>query len=218
MKAFRFLLSKDCDTVILATALYHDRNTSSIVMDGYVVFQSDPRTQEMLQSMPQDEFLNRLLSKEEVVRWKQLMPCLVEKCRQSWAHRKDCEYRLQNQIPLSTSQGVAPLCSCGEGKSLDWYPAGARYRGLARYATRIAIPPVFAVPYVEPLILPSDAPPPRQGPETPGPGYASTIGKCGACVAKKTNLKACVRCHVVQYCNHKCQKSAWKEHKKICNK
>ena len=38
--------------------------------------------------------------------------------------------------------------------------------------------------------------------------------KCG----KTDNLKSCGACKKVKYCGITCQKSDWKEHKKVCNK
>lgn len=38
--------------------------------------------------------------------------------------------------------------------------------------------------------------------------------RCG----KTDNLKSCGACKKVKYCGTTCQKSDWKEHKKVCNK
>ncbi len=230
VKGFRLVLNDDCDTIIFTNAICHDRNTSSILMDAYVVCLSRSRIQEMvpaLQSVRHEELLSIKVSQEESVLWKQLMPCLAERCRQAWTHGKNCEYLARNRIPLSVAHGESPLCSCGEGKALDRYPTGAQYRGPAKFATRIAIPPIFAVPYVEPLVSESmlgDARArlaPAQGQRAQRPGNAlagPAAAKCDNCGTEKRGLKACVRCGVARYCNHTCQKAAWKEHKKICNK
>lgn len=41
---------------------------------------------------------------------------------------------------------------------------------------------------------------------------------CGHCGTVKPGLKACSRCEKVKYCNHACQKAAWKAHKKECKR
>ncbi len=42
---------------------------------------------------------------------------------------------------------------------------------------------------------------------------------CEACEKRKfLKMKFCTRCRKVRYCDKKCQKGHWKEHKKVCNK
>lgn len=69
------------------------------------------------------------------------------KFRYSCTQKKTCECRARNLFPLSTAYGESPLCSCGEGRELKGYFDGEKYQKLAKYATRIAIPLIFAVPY-----------------------------------------------------------------------
>ncbi|KAI0270594.1 hypothetical protein BC834DRAFT_1031182 [Gloeopeniophorella convolvens] len=38
---------------------------------------------------------------------------------------------------------------------------------------------------------------------------------CGVC-GKEGKMKSCSACYVVRYCSSECQKSDWKEHKKLC--
>lgn len=231
VRGFRLALNGDCDTIIFTNAICHDRITSSILMDAYAVCLSRSRIHKMIgafQSLRQDEILSIIVSEKESVVWKQLMPSLVERCRQGWTHRKDCEYQAKDRIPLSISHGESPLCSCGEGKALEGYPTSAQYKGLAQYATRIAIPPIFAVPYVEPLISEallddmntraSLAPGQSLRAQTPGDNSHAAVERCDNCGVKKQGLKSCARCRITHYCNHACQKAAWKEHKKVCKK
>ena len=229
INSFNLVLNANIDTLIFSNAICHDRNTSSILMDAYVVPISPPRLLLMksaLRALRPLELLSIKISEGESALWKQLMPCLVERCRVDWTHQPDCQYKIKNQIPLSTAHGESPICSCGEGKSLDGYPKYAGYEAFKEFATRIAIAPIFAVPYVEPLIseASTNAAQARasatQGPtaQRPTETTATAITKCDHCGAKKVNLKACTRCGKVQYCNHDCQKAAWKEHKKVCNK
>ncbi len=44
----------------------------------------------------------------------------------------------------------------------------------------------------------------------------STCEKCGK--RSFIKLKLCTRCRKVRYCDKKCQKGHWKEHKKVCKK
>jgi len=40
---------------------------------------------------------------------------------------------------------------------------------------------------------------------------------CDSCGKTGDNLKKCVRCESVMYCNKDCQRAAWKTHKKACH-
>ena len=41
---------------------------------------------------------------------------------------------------------------------------------------------------------------------------------CGACLVWGLDTKKCSRCKKVCFCNTKCMRKAWKEHKKVCVK
>ena len=45
---------------------------------------------------------------------------------------------------------------------------------------------------------------------------AAGDGECAACGKSGDNLKACIACKQVKYCNVSCQKSHWPKHKKEC--
>jgi MYND finger len=227
--------------MVFSNSIRHDRNTGSILMEAYVVCLNPSRVQELtsaLRIVPQEEILSIRVSDKESLLWKQLMPCLVERCRQTWTHQPSCEYRTTNRIPLSTTHGEVPNCSCGEGKALDGFPAGAQYKAFAKFATQIAIAPIFAVHYVEPLVLETTSVLPDAiiaGPRTLRQGQGTqmlnslsvagsaaaataTMAKCDNCGAEKQGLKPCAQCGTARYCNHACQKAAWKQHKKVCKK
>ena len=40
--------------------------------------------------------------------------------------------------------------------------------------------------------------------------------QCSNCQSHEEHLQMCSRCHLVQYCNHKCQKEHWETHKPHC--
>ncbi|KAL8783008.1 MAG: hypothetical protein Q9195_009513 [Heterodermia aff. obscurata] len=232
-----FLLTHQgsCHTVIFANVLRLDLDLGSVVLDTCVV----PLTYDILQDMY--ESLSELskrdtcrinLSKRESVIWKRLIPALVERCR-SWPHKKSCEYQKKGGVaPLSTEEHETPLCSCGEGKDLppDFAKGDdAWWAPFARYATRMAVAPIFPVPYVEPsmsdLIDPakrsrrSAGTVPARAAATPIAEAGSSISmveKCDSCGNTNGPFKKCARCGKTRYCNHACQKADWKQHKKIC--
>ncbi|CAB9498117.1 Sel1 repeat [Seminavis robusta] len=52
----------------------------------------------------------------------------------------------------------------------------------------------------------------------PTPLQLQACGACGKSAGEDLKLKRCSACKYVSYCNADCQKSAWKSHKKICEK
>ncbi|KAJ9623885.1 hypothetical protein H2203_005330 [Taxawa tesnikishii (nom. ined.)] len=241
---FRLTEDGDCDTLIFANALRHDLNVGTVFLDAFLV----PITTARLDNRPFQKALEAThkhigatmglaVSKEEMVLWKRLFPAIAERCR-TWNHTSECEYKT-GTIPLSTAHGEMSICSCGNGKDAQHMPA--ELDNFAKYATRIAIPLLSAVPYVEPMMpeLPSrnneselrGASAQRSSARgasarvTTSHSPGRIIGEvgdaedaCGHCGTVKTGLKACARCRKVKYCNHACQKAAWKAHKKECGK
>ncbi|KAF8141264.1 hypothetical protein EV363DRAFT_1391738 [Boletus edulis] len=87
---------------------------------------------------------------DESEAWRYLLPLLVERCR-TWKHKSSCEYLTQGTIPLHPDAGAdpekSPFCSCGAGVGTGTLPR--QFKSLAQYVTRVAISPLFAVPYLE---------------------------------------------------------------------
>ena len=158
--------------------------------------------------------------------WKNLMPSIVERCRNGWRHKETCEYRKVGRIPLSTAPRATPICSCGKGKMMEGFPRDKRFKRLAQHATRIALHPVFSVPYETRLDVSSmgDVTSNTNGfhiQEAPGRPHglaSSSVWTCGHCGLRREGLKACSKCGRARYCDRECQRAAWKEHKKFCGK
>src|SRR5205823_12136927 len=72
---------------------------------------------------------------------------------------RSCEYLLTGKIPPSKGLEDAhtPLCSCGNGQLPQKFMGDLRLPHLEyvlqKYATRIAISPIFTVPFVEDCFL-----------------------------------------------------------------
>lgn len=220
----------DSDTILFASALCHHPDSGSLVMDAYVMPITHARLTRVLpalQNYVKAKPLSIAISEEESVLWKNLLPALAERCRHSWPHSDTCEYRLLGRIPLTTAHGENPLCSCGEGRSLDTFPKRSECKPFAKYVTRIAISPISAVPYVESL-SPS-TPKEKSGkggllqtrqnrPSASNVPSSTTTTKCSNCGKEKESLKTCARCGKARYCDQGCQKEAWGTHKKVCGK
>ena len=199
--------------VLYINALRHDKNTASIFLDAWVI------QQEFVPSrLPNSDFLPVMISEEECPIWKHLLPCAVERCRNGWIHGQGCEYRKTAHIPLSVARGTPPICSCGQGKSVEEFPHDPSMHRLMRKATRVALHPIFSVPLNTPHTSSMEQVPSiGRYASSPRPATVKALPKCGYCGSMKDSLKACQRCGVVRYCNHDCQKAAWKTHKKFCN-
>ncbi|KAL1616873.1 hypothetical protein SLS56_011241 [Neofusicoccum ribis] len=217
LRAIHLIRNDDvgCDTAIVPSAILHDADTGSIMLDAYFI----PFEHHSIDSKSAtDKFINAKLlyvSEDEEALWKHLLPATAERCR-TWEHRDKCEYKSHGCAPVSILHGANPLCSCGEGAMLEGFPALDPYGQYRKHATRIAIPVLFAVPYVE------DVRSSVVGLEA----LAADVGSmslsseaehaCANCGQVKQRLKLCQRCRKVWYCNHACQKAHWKGHKKAC--
>ncbi|KAI9702118.1 MAG: hypothetical protein M1836_001462 [Candelina mexicana] len=224
-------------TLILVTALRHDLDSGSVVLDACVV----PLTISRVHSL--NAALSRLVAakplminvnKDETILWKKLLPALAERCR-TWKHKPTCQYQKKG-ASLSIEVAETPLCSCGEGQVSPEFLERKDWAGFRKYATRIAISPIFPVPYVESLVSNlqnGDPKESRMASSPPGasawdpriPSASSMLAssmaayakeRCDFCGASSMDTKLCGRCKGARYCNAECQKSHWKEHKKLC--
>ena len=217
-------------TLIFATGIRLDLDLGSLVMEAYVVPFTIPRVKELLRQLDAlvaTEPRAIRLSNDESTLWKRMLPALAERCR-TWEHKSTCEY-WNNGAPLSTEAGKSPLCSCGEGKisgaelaklgMKEWAP-------FAKYAIRVAIAPIFPVPYIESSMSDILKPSQRMRSQHVG-GSAPTLtgqnlksaeaaAKCDNCERAGDRLQLCGGCRKVRYCGPECQKAARKEHKKEC--
>ncbi len=233
-KTFQLALeTTGAHTLIFATGIRLDLDLGSVVMEAYVVPFTIPRVKELLQpleALQNTEPRAILVSNDESILWKRMLPALAERCR-TWNHKSTCEYRRKG-APLSTEEGKSPLCSCGEGKISgpelaklgvkEWAP-------FAKYAIRVAIAPIFPVPYVESsmsdLFKLSREAKPRLAAGTSAlvstgqtEKLAGDLAKCDSCGKAGDRLLVCGGCRKARYCGAECQKADRKEHKRNCVK
>jgi hypothetical protein len=195
--------TNNCDTVIFVNDLRFDLHSHTMVCDAYVL----PLTPGLLVKIEkifgklihQGNMHNIAVFEGEMQAWKQLMPALVERCRTSWKHNSNCEYKSQGKIPLVDTMEKDPLCSCGRGKDVAGMKKVKLWDGLAPYVTRIALSPLFAVSYLETV------------------GRDASRYMCSVCRGKgKPKLMTCSTCQKVRYCSKDCQKKDWAKHKYRC--
>lgn len=205
--------------LIFVSAIRLDGANGSIALDAAVI----PFTVDTIKSGQLDSFLLILrtlkcctvtVDDEELLLWKRALPALVERCR-SWTHTAECEYAQPGAtIPLGTKEGTQVICSCGEGKLPEDFISLPEWDTAAKFATRLAINPTFAVPFVEEVV---DLEVLKGMASSPWEDQAQRCRSCGANQGKDSAaLKKCMRCLKVYYCSVGCQKKDWKKHRMEC--
>lgn len=147
---FQLFLNAHRHTLLFANSLRHDLDLGSIVMDAYVVPLTSSRVRELISSLMVLQHSNQTqldFSQGGTTLWKSALPALAERCR-DWQHQATCEYQ-KTGAALSTADDQSPLCSCGEGKVGAEFHKNAVWAPFAKYATRVALMPIFPVPYLE---------------------------------------------------------------------
>lgn len=213
--------------LIFVSALRLDAANGSVALDAAVI----PFTKTTIESGQLDSFLLILRTLEcctltvdddELMLWKRALPTLAERCR-TWTHGPRCEYaQPAASVPLSTEPGELVICSCGEGALPDGFISLPEWETAARFATRVAISPTFAVPLVEEVVdleaLKSAVA--GAGAESRTDTLGDETVRCRSCGAAEGKaggaLKKCMRCLRVRYCSPECQKKDWKKHRMEC--
>ena len=212
-RVFALHTNKNVDTVIFVTALRLDLASHGFVIDAQVLTLSEGMAQQVADTLTAIHPEVRLVEfhGEEAVAWKRLLPAFAERCR-AWDHGQNCDYLARKNIPLSLEYDGDPLCSCGKGRDVTpEFRKEQAWKSAIPYVTRIAISPLYGVPYTEDVggfvARMIAARPSEQG------------GRCQGCGGPgKPKLLVCGRCKGRSYCSAVCQKADWKIHKSTCRK
>lgn len=192
--------------VIVVAELRLDVGSHTILADAWVA-PGTQAVQDMLRRLEVRGVVTIKLDPDESKGWRHLLPSLVERCR-TWTHTPSCAYLTHGGVPMCPGAGAdpekRPFCACGVGVGTETMPQA--FKPLSAYVTRIAISPLFAVPYLEKVgMSPDDDEPTDQR-------------RCGACGKQGGSLSLCGKCKMVRYCSKACQVKDWKVHKKNCAK
>jgi len=204
------------DTFIFVPTLRFDLASHTLVADAYVL----PLNQDLFQKIGRTlvatlgDFVRVELWGDEVATWKRLLPVLAERCR-TWRHGPNCEFLAKKSIPLSLEHENDPFCSCGKGKDISAaFVKEKKWEFATPFVTRIAIGPIFGVPYAESVGGFMDAMVQRLDKE-----FKECSDRCARCGGPgKPRLLVCGGCKTTSYCSAGCQKKDWKKHKAMCKK
>lgn len=212
--------------VILALSVRHDTSSATILGDAVVIFPDSTNLQLIGERLEGNNMITSIHG-DEVRLWSRALPVFAERCRR-WEHLPTCEYIQRECVPLSVEYGQSPLCSCGKGKNLGSFHANNAWKDLGPHATRIALTPMFPVPYLEDVTEPAmkdlGEKQPISTPSNPPPAAAKPKRKksrnvCQHCQGTgNPKLRICCGCRAVRYCSRDCQKADWKHHKNLCKK
>lgn len=206
--------------IIILSCIRLDTSSATILGDAVVIF-PNPENTELISSCLSGNAA--VITKDDELRWwNHAFPVFAERCRR-WDHLPTCEYMRCQRIPLSEEYKQSPLCSCGKGKNLGPFLENTKWRSLAPHAIRIALTPIFPVPYLEDVTEPEFSIKSRT---TGIPGYSPSVGseQAGAgletcqqcCGMGKPGLLHCSACRMTRYCSKECQIADWKNHKHLC--
>jgi hypothetical protein len=139
------------DTLIVSSAIRHSRENNCIILDAWVIPMTRAQGDAFFASSPGSSGLLTVfqLQQRETTLWKQILPAAVESCRRGWEHTASCAYLTTRTVPLSLEPQESPICSCGGGMDAEDFPEEALLQPLRHLATRIAIPALSAVSYIE---------------------------------------------------------------------
>ncbi|KAI0074900.1 hypothetical protein K474DRAFT_1600754 [Panus rudis PR-1116 ss-1] len=217
--------SRGIDTFLFVSALRLDLSAHTVVADGYVL----PLTSGLLSGamervITSPKFMSTVVqvqvTPEELVMWKHALPAMVERAR-TWRHQPSCAYISRGLAPLSVEHGETPICGCGTSQDNDAIKRKREWAVFAPYVTRLAISPIFSVPYLESvgdLSTRFAKTSPQETPSSPGrpPGSQLRCQSCSAIFSPTVKPLVCSRCKTVRYCGKPCQTSDWKRHKAVC--
>ena len=215
-RVFGLSVGTNIDTVIFVPTLRFDLASHTLVADAYALPLNDDRLRKVEKTLMAiiGELVRVELWGDEVAIWKRLLPALAERCR-TWKHGPDCEFLAKKLIPLSLEHENDPLCSCGKGKDVNAaFRKEQKWESATPFVTRIALGPIFGVPYVESVGGLVDKT--IQSFDEELERRRDRCARCGG--PGKPKLLVCGACKSISYCSAGCQKVDWKKHKLICKK
>jgi hypothetical protein len=141
--------SGPADLILFVKGLCLDSISHSIVAEAYALPVSNvinvrhlaTEVQKLNWKSPTVEILT-----DQFELWTRALMAMAERCR-DWEHKESCEWTKEGLQSVGSMK--SSFCSCGVGKVGDDFKK-SQWREFSGYVTRVAITPIFAVPYLEP--------------------------------------------------------------------
>ncbi|KAG8685848.1 hypothetical protein FRC09_014499, partial [Ceratobasidium sp. 395] len=139
---------------VLVSGLRLDLTSSTVVLDSAVLCftnGAESKLRSKLRSLIKGSEVI-ITGPDETLAWKRLLPALAERCR-TWVHKPNCSHEFHKYPMQPGGSDDDPCCDCGKGTGFDspsWDVLG--WKPVLPYATRIAISPLFPVPYLEKML------------------------------------------------------------------
>jgi len=229
MVALRDLAHGGMYALLFVADMRLDLPAHTIVLDAYVVPMTPTHRALLAPALNRANasgtgIVSVVTAGHEMRKWKHLLPALAERCRRTWSHRAGCAYlrTARARAPVSEAHADDPLCACGRGQDVAAMRREPLWAPFAPHATRIALSPLFAVSYLDPVGSTMPGLGAREG-SREGPAWAQSRSAstrteaCRLCGGNGSpRLLVCSKCRTASYCSAACQKSDWKDHKADC--
>lgn len=191
---------------IFPTDLRLDLASHTVVLDACIMLSATqfmtPQSSKVMMNINEGGIMVIKTAGAEAAAWMDLLLVFAERCR-NYTHHKSCYY-VTKGIPLDGHLS----CACALGNASPEFLKVKAWAPLAKYVTRVAISPLFAVSYLETVAGGFD----KITEMMRGTEVKEGCYKCG----KGGNLMRCARCKSASYCSANCQKADWSSHKIEC--
>lgn len=143
--------------LILFAGLRLDSGNRTPLLDAAVIDLNLTRFDKNVETKLMDDLTEKqdgvrtiTVSKDTLGLLHKILPAFAERCRR-WKHQAACSFVAED---VSTKESSDPakdiFCACGRGVFPKSYPiANMGWKDAKKYATRVAISPVFFVPFLE---------------------------------------------------------------------
>lgn len=143
--------SNDIKALIFVASLRLDLQAHTVVADAFVLTMDQDYLKTIAKSLSDlsPAIFGVDISPREAEVWQHILPSMAERCRK-WNHGEECTNQ-QGNNNISPGPTGYSICRCGRGQDITTFKEKGEWDAFAPYVTRIAISPLFAVSYLDPI-------------------------------------------------------------------